>query len=70
MHILVLGRTQEEGLRRVEELKKELNLLSEAKKDEGNRLSQLQQNHAALTVELTKEKVRQANSSHSLILVC
>ncbi|KAM7418016.1 hypothetical protein PAMA_017587 [Pampus argenteus] len=50
------NKTQEEGLRRVEELKTELNLLKEAKRDEKMRQIQLQQEHDALTEELTKEK--------------
>ncbi|KAK2849402.1 hypothetical protein Q5P01_009236 [Channa striata] len=49
-------KTQEEGLRRVQELKNELNLLKEAKRDEKKRQIQLQQEHAALTEELIKEK--------------
>lgn len=56
---LVLGKTQEEGLRRVEELKTELNLLKEEKRDEKKRQTQLQQAHDTLTDELTKEKVTQ-----------
>lgn len=56
---LVLGRTQEEGLRRVEELKMELSTLQQAKRDERKRQIQLEQDHAALTEELTKEKVTQ-----------
>lgn len=55
----VLGKTQEQGLRRVEELKTELVLLKEAKRDEKKRQIQLQQEHATLTQELTKEKVTQ-----------
>ncbi|XP_070769549.1 hyaluronan mediated motility receptor [Enoplosus armatus] len=50
------SKTQEQGLRRVEELKTELVLLKEAKKDERKRQDQLQQEHATLTEELTKEK--------------
>ncbi|XP_029296746.1 LOW QUALITY PROTEIN: hyaluronan mediated motility receptor [Cottoperca gobio] len=50
------SKTQEEGMRRVEELKTELILLKEAKKDEQNTQTQLQQEHAALIEELTKEK--------------
>lgn len=41
----------------MEELKTELMLLKETKKDEKNTVIQLQQEHAALTKELTKEKV-------------
>lgn len=54
---LVLGKTQEEGLKRVQELKTELNLLKESKRDEKQSYIQLQQEHAALTEELEKEKV-------------
>ncbi|XP_068452025.1 hyaluronan mediated motility receptor [Clinocottus analis] len=50
------SKTQKEGMRRVEEMKTELLLLKEAKKDETNAQIQLQQEHAALTKELTKEK--------------
>ncbi|XP_032384371.1 hyaluronan mediated motility receptor isoform X2 [Etheostoma spectabile] len=50
------SKTQEEGIRRVEELKSELILLKEAKKDEQKREIQLGLEHTALTEELTKEK--------------
>ncbi|XP_034454515.1 hyaluronan mediated motility receptor [Hippoglossus hippoglossus] len=50
------SKTQEEGLRRVQELKTELNLLQEFKRDEKKRQIQLLQEHDALTEELTKEK--------------
>ncbi|KAG8004197.1 Hyaluronan-mediated motility receptor [Nibea albiflora] len=50
------SKTQEQGLRRVEELKTELVLLKESKRDEKKRQIQLEQEHAALTEELTKEK--------------
>nr|XP_020449283.1 hyaluronan mediated motility receptor-like isoform X2 [Monopterus albus] len=50
------SRTQEEGLRRVQELKTELSLLKEVKRDERKRQIQLHQEHAALTEELMKEK--------------
>lgn len=46
-------------MRRVQELKIELSLLKEAKRDEKKRQIQLQQEHAALTEELAKEKVTQ-----------
>ncbi len=48
----------------MEELKTELALLKEVKKDEQKRQIQLEQEHAALTVELTKEKVTQTLLSH------
>lgn len=59
MHILfwISGKTQEQGLRRVEELKTELILLKEAKRDEKKSQIQLEQKRAAVTEELTKEKV-------------
>ena len=59
MYILcfILGKTQEQGLRRVQELKTELNLLQEVKRDEKKKQVQLRQEHDALTEELTKEKV-------------
>ncbi|XP_017275170.1 hyaluronan mediated motility receptor isoform X2 [Kryptolebias marmoratus] len=50
------SKTQEEGLRRIEELKMELNLLQQTKQDEKKRQIQLEQEHAALTEELAKEK--------------
>uniref|UniRef100_A0A3B4ESP4 Hyaluronan mediated motility receptor n=1 Tax=Pundamilia nyererei TaxID=303518 RepID=A0A3B4ESP4_9CICH len=50
------SKTQEEGLRRVEELKKELGLLKEAKKEETKRCTELQEEHAKLTEELAKER--------------
>ncbi|XP_034070874.1 hyaluronan mediated motility receptor [Gymnodraco acuticeps] len=50
------SKTQEEGMRRVEEFKAELIVLKEARKEDQNRQTALQQEHAALTEELTKEK--------------
>ncbi|XP_063340143.1 hyaluronan mediated motility receptor [Pelmatolapia mariae] len=50
------SKTQKEGLRRVEELKKELGLLKEAKKEETKRCTELQEEHAKLTEELAKER--------------
>ncbi|KAK5612931.1 hypothetical protein CRENBAI_004389 [Crenichthys baileyi] len=50
------SKTQEEGFRRVEELKNELNILQQAKRDERKRQIQLEQEHTALTEELAKEK--------------
>ncbi|XP_068181649.1 hyaluronan mediated motility receptor [Antennarius striatus] len=50
------SKTQEEGLRRVEELKTELVSLKETKRDERKRQIQLEQEVSALTEELTKEK--------------
>ncbi|XP_030001952.1 hyaluronan mediated motility receptor isoform X2 [Sphaeramia orbicularis] len=50
------SKTQEEGLRRVEELKTELVTLKEAKRDEKKKQIQLQQEHGMLTEELEKEK--------------
>ncbi|KAM9795629.1 hyaluronan mediated motility receptor [Neosynchiropus ocellatus] len=51
-----LGRAQEEGLRRVDQLKTELNQLMETNKDVQKRRFQLEQQHIALTEELAKEK--------------
>lgn len=64
----LLGKTQEEGLRRVQELKTEVNLLKEVKREEKKRHIQFQQEHAALTEELTKEKVTQTFSLTQHIL--
>ncbi|KAL3045155.1 hypothetical protein OYC64_013418 [Pagothenia borchgrevinki] len=50
------SKTQEEGMRRVEELKAELIVLKEAREEDRNRQTALQQEHAALTEELTQEK--------------
>lgn len=50
-------------MRRVEELKTELLLLKEARKEEKNAQILLQHEHAALSKELTKEKV-----THSLFI--
>ncbi|XP_069552959.1 hyaluronan mediated motility receptor [Brachyistius frenatus] len=50
------SKTQEEGLRRVEELRVELNSLKETKREEKMRQIQLREEHATLTEELTKEK--------------
>lgn len=57
VYFRLLGKTQEEGLRRVQELKTELSSLKETKRHEKMRQLQLQQEHAALTEELAKEKV-------------
>lgn len=50
------SRTQEEGLRKAEELKVELTVLQQVKRQERKRQVQLEQEHAALTEELMKEK--------------
>ncbi|XP_072252171.1 hyaluronan mediated motility receptor isoform X2 [Leuresthes tenuis] len=50
------SKTQEEGLKRAEELKMELTVLQQAKRDERKRQIQLEQGHAVLLEELTKEK--------------
>ncbi|XP_072295920.1 hyaluronan mediated motility receptor [Eucyclogobius newberryi] len=50
------SKTQKEGLRRVEELKAELNSLREAKKEEEKKQIQLQEEHTAVSKELSKEK--------------
>lgn len=57
MIFIFLDKTQEDGLRRIEELKMELNMLQQAKRDERERQVQLEQECEALTEELTKEKV-------------
>lgn len=59
LYVLFLGKTQEEGLRRVEELKAEIVVLKEFKRDEKKRQIDLEQENASLTAELTKEKVTQ-----------
>lgn len=64
MCCLFLGKTQEEGLRRVEDLKTELNLLNDTKREEKKRQIQLQQEHATLTEELTTEKVLKLPGLH------
>lgn len=55
--VFLSGRTQEEGLRRVQELKAELASLKEANKEEEKKQLELQQQHATLTEELAKERV-------------
>ncbi|XP_028315565.1 hyaluronan mediated motility receptor isoform X2 [Gouania willdenowi] len=50
------NKTQEEGLRRVEELKNELMGLKEINREERKRQIRLKEEHAMLTEELTKEK--------------
>ncbi|KAM9375712.1 hyaluronan mediated motility receptor isoform 2-T2 [Pholidichthys leucotaenia] len=49
------SKTQEEGLRRVEELKKELNLVKETRREERMRQIHLQEEHDKLTKELAKQ---------------
>ncbi|XP_014880449.1 hyaluronan mediated motility receptor isoform X1 [Poecilia latipinna] len=50
------GKAQEEGFRKVEQLKNELIVLQQAKRDERKRQIQLEQEHSALAEELAKEK--------------
>lgn len=50
------SKAQEEGLRKVEELRNELNVLQQVKRDERKRQIQLEQEHAALAEELAREK--------------
>ncbi|XP_032411612.1 hyaluronan mediated motility receptor [Xiphophorus hellerii] len=50
------SKAQEEGFRKVEQLKNELIVLQQAKRDERKRQIQLEQEHTALTEELAKEK--------------
>lgn len=52
------GKTQKEGLRRVEELKGELASLKETNRDEKKSQIQLEQKLVTATEELTKEKVQ------------
>ena len=59
LYVLILGKTQEEGLMRVEELKAEIVGLKELKRDEEKRQIDLERENASLTAELTKEKVTQ-----------
>lgn len=60
-HVLfwISGKTQEQGLRRVEELKTELLVLKEANRDEKKKQILLEEKLPALTEELTKQKVTQ-----------
>uniref|UniRef100_A0A3B4A4I1 Hyaluronan-mediated motility receptor C-terminal domain-containing protein n=1 Tax=Periophthalmus magnuspinnatus TaxID=409849 RepID=A0A3B4A4I1_9GOBI len=64
------SKTQKEGLRRVEELKAELNSLKEAKKDEETKQTQLQEEHEAVCEELAKEKVKLTFDSLRRTSVC
>ncbi|XP_043983953.1 hyaluronan mediated motility receptor [Gambusia affinis] len=50
------SKAQEEGFRKAEQLKNELIVLQQAKRDERKRQIQLEQEHAALAEELAKEK--------------
>lgn len=61
MHVWfwISGKTQEQGLRRVEELKTELLVLKEANRDEKKKQILLEEKLPALTEELTKQKVTQ-----------
>lgn len=59
MLLWISGKTQEQGLRRVEELKTELLVLKEANRDEKKKQILLEEKLPALTEELTKQKVTQ-----------
>lgn len=51
------ARTQEEGLRRVQELKAEISSLEESRKTEKETYEKLMEEHNALTKQLEEEKV-------------
>lgn len=51
------ARTQEEGLRRVQELKAEINSLEESRQTEAEAYEKLKEEHSALTKQLEEEKV-------------
>lgn len=51
------ARTQEEGLRRVQELKAEINALEESRQTETEAFEKLKEEHSALTKQLEEEKV-------------
>lgn len=59
MLLWISGKTQEQGLRRVEELKTELLVLKEANRDEKKKQILLEEKLPALTEELAKQKVTQ-----------
>lgn len=65
----ISGKTQEEGLRRVEELKAELTSLKESTREDKKSQTELTQQVTDLSEELTKEKVSSlflsANHLHS-----
>ena len=52
------GKMQEEGMRKVEQLKAELSTLQEVRREEERKGMALQQVHTTLSEELEKEKVR------------
>jgi len=54
---LCAARTQEEGLRRVQELKAEINTLEESRQKETEAYEKLKEEHSALTKQLEEEKV-------------
>lgn len=54
---LCAARTQEEGLRRVQELKAEISSLEESRKSEKEAFGKLKEEHDALTKQLEEEKV-------------
>lgn len=51
------ARTQEEGLRRVQELKAEINSLEESRQTEAVAYEKLKEEHSALAKQLEEEKV-------------
>lgn len=74
MNVLVFlggisGKTQEEGLMRVEELKAELTTLKEVTREDKKSQTELTQQVSDLSEELTKEKVSFFFFSNGLLLL-
>lgn len=51
------ARTQEEGFRRMQELKTEISVLEESRQAERKELEELKENHSSLTSQLEEEQV-------------
>ncbi|XP_051506408.1 hyaluronan-mediated motility receptor-like isoform X2 [Myxocyprinus asiaticus] len=60
------ARTQEEGLRRVQELKAEISLLEESRKTEEAAHEKLKQDHSSLTKQLEEEKAHSSSLASML----
>ncbi|CAM4613260.1 unnamed protein product [Leuciscus chuanchicus] len=60
------ARTQEEGLRRVQELKAEINALEESRQTETEAFKKLKEEHSALTKQLEEEKTHSGSLASKL----
>ncbi len=59
---LCAARTQEEGLRRVQELKAEMSSLEESRKTEKEAYEKLKEEHDTLTKQLEEKRVKKKKS--------